>query len=98
LPNLSTEATSAAAPLELIMLLDQQRITALSYTPGEGGSPALVRVQGMPSPGLSKKGLYQNLFYGISNALGSMPFRVENEQGAPPNRDGIRQLQFLQAG
>lgn len=83
LPNLSTEATNAAVPLELIMQLDQQRITALSYTPGEGGSPALVRVQGMPSPGLSKKDLYQDIFYGISNALHSMPFRVENEQGLP---------------
>lgn len=76
------EPASTAVPEDIKNQLVNTDITPVSYTPpGEGNQPAVLRVQGMPSPALNKEDLYRNLFYSLGNAQKWSPFRVENEQG-----------------
>ncbi len=82
LPSPNPEPASTAVPEDIKNQLVNTNITPVSYTPpGEGNQPAVLRVQGMPSPALNKEDLYRNLFYSLGNALKWSPFRVENEQG-----------------
>ncbi len=76
------EPASAAVPDDIKSQLLQINITPVSYTPPVAGNPsAVLRVQGLPAPGLNTEDLYRNLFYSLGNALKWSPFRVENEQG-----------------
>lgn len=78
----SPEPKNAAVPENVKKLLADKNITPVSYTPpGAGDHPAVLRVQGMPSPRLEAEGLYRDLFYGLGNNLKWVPFRLENEQG-----------------
>jgi hypothetical protein len=78
----SPEPASTAVPEDIKSQLLNTNIIPISYMPrSERNQTAVLRVQGMPSPGLNTEDLYRNLFYSLGNALKWSPFRVENEQG-----------------
>ncbi|MDF2934698.1 MAG: hypothetical protein K0Q90_71 [Paenibacillaceae bacterium] len=80
-PGPEVKKDTAAPPEDVKKLLADKHITPVSYAPGEGGLPALLRVKGLQSPGLDAEDVYRDLFYGLGNALKWAPFRVEDDQG-----------------